>query len=48
MPQAIIREFQKQYGKKKGKSIFYATANKQGRSPETFEKKGKRTILKGK
>ena len=33
----IIKNFQKQYGKKKGKNIYYATANKQGRDPETFK-----------
>lgn len=33
--------FQKQYGKKKGKSVYYATANKQKRSPETFKLKRK-------
>ena len=31
-------KFQSQYGKKRGKQIYYATANKQDRSPETFEK----------
>lgn len=30
--------FQKQYGDEKGKNIYYATANKQDRDPETFEK----------
>jgi hypothetical protein len=39
MPKEIIKKFEKQYGKKKGKGIFYATANKEGRNPETFEKK---------
>ena len=49
MPKEIIEKFQKEYGKKKGKSIFYATANKEGRDPETFRKgKGKQAILKGK
>ncbi|MBD3408193.1 MAG: hypothetical protein GF411_18875 [Candidatus Lokiarchaeota archaeon] len=38
MPKDIIKKFQKQYGKKKGKQIYYATAKKQGRDPETFEK----------
>ncbi len=38
MPKEIISKFQKQYGKKKGKQIYYATANKQGRNPETFKK----------
>lgn len=38
MPQKIIKKFQKKYGKKKGKQIYYATAKKQGRDPETFKK----------
>jgi len=39
MPQEIISKFQKKYGKEKGKQIYYATANKEGRNPETFKKK---------
>ena len=35
--QEVINKFQDQYGKDKGKEIYYATANKQGRNPETFE-----------
>jgi len=38
MPQKIINKFQKKYGKKKGKQIFFATAAKQNRDPETFKK----------
>ena len=38
MPQEIISKFQKKYGKKRGKSIFYATAHAQKRNPETFKK----------
>jgi hypothetical protein len=38
MPKAIIKKFQDKYGKKRGKSIYFATANKQGRDPETFKK----------
>lgn len=38
MPKDIIKKFQDQYGEKKGKEVYYATANKQGRNPETFEK----------
>jgi hypothetical protein len=38
MPRAIIRRFEKEYGAKHGKEVFYATANKQGRDPETFRK----------
>jgi hypothetical protein len=33
----IIKNFEKEYGED-GKSAYYATANKQGRNPETFEK----------
>lgn len=39
MPETIIHKFQQQYGAKAGKKIFYKTANKQHRSPETFKKK---------
>jgi hypothetical protein len=35
---SAMDSFQKQYGGEKGKSIYYATANKQDRNPETFEK----------
>jgi hypothetical protein len=38
MPEEIIKKFQDQYGKEKGKQIYYATANKQDRNPETFKK----------
>jgi hypothetical protein len=31
-------KFKDQYGKKKGEEVYYATANKQDRDPETFEK----------
>ena len=41
MPEDIIKDFQKEYGKEKGKRVYYATANKQGRDPETFKKKDK-------
>jgi hypothetical protein len=41
MPTAIIRKFQKEYGAKRGKAVFYATANKEGRNPETFHQDGK-------
>ena len=33
-----LQNFIDQYGEKKGKEIYYATANKQNRSPETFKK----------
>lgn len=35
----IIKKFQDQYGAEKGKQVYYATANAQGRDPETFKKK---------
>ncbi len=35
---SVMNRFVGQYGKKRGKQIYYATANKQKRSPETFEK----------
>jgi hypothetical protein len=38
MPKSIIRKFQKEYGKQHGKEVYYATANKEGRDPETFHK----------
>ena len=38
MPKNIINKFKKEYGNKNGKSVYYATANKQKRNPETFEK----------
>lgn len=36
----VKAEMEKQYGKEKGERVFYATANKQGRKPETWKKKG--------
>jgi len=30
----VLANMIKQYGAKKGKSVFYATANKQGQAPE--------------
>lgn len=38
MPEDIINKFKDQYGDKKGEQVYYATANKQGRNPETFKK----------
>lgn len=35
---STMMSFTDQYGKEKGKSVYYATANKQDRNPETFEK----------
>ena len=46
MPEKIIRKFQKKYGAKKGKQVYYATANKQGRDPETFHKKTSKSRTK--
>lgn len=34
--QDVLNNFIDQYGEKKGKQIYYATANKQERDPETF------------
>jgi hypothetical protein len=44
MPKKIIKKFQDQYGKKKGKQIFHATAKAQGRDPHTFEKEDVETL----
>lgn len=35
----VLGKFKDQYGKKQGEKIYYATANKQGRNPETFHMK---------
>jgi hypothetical protein len=37
--QKILKKFQQEYGAKKGKAVYYATANKQGRSERSFKKK---------
>jgi hypothetical protein len=34
----VLNKFKDQYGKEKGEKVYYATANKQERDPETFEK----------
>ena len=34
----VLNKFKDQYGKEKGEKVYYATANKQDRDPETFEK----------
>ena len=31
--EGVMADMQKRYGEKKGKSVFYATANKKGQSP---------------
>ena len=35
----VKKNMEKTYGKKEGEKVFYATANKQGRKPETWKKK---------
>jgi hypothetical protein len=35
----VLNSMIETHGKEKGTQIFYATANKQGRTPETWEKK---------
>lgn len=35
----VMSNMQKQYGEKKGKSVFYATANKKGMGPSDKVKK---------
>ena len=37
--QKVMDSMTEQYGVEKGERVFYATANKQGRTPETWEKK---------
>ena len=34
----VLNKFKDQYGDEKGEKVYYATANKQDRDPETFEK----------
>lgn len=36
----VLQNFIDQYGEEKGKQIYYATANKQDRNPETFHMEG--------
>lgn len=38
--QEVLDKFIQQYGSEKGKQIYYATANKQDRNPETFHTEG--------
>ena len=40
---SILRKFESEYGAKKGKSIYYATAKSQGRSERTFRRASKST-----
>jgi hypothetical protein len=44
----ILRRFQKQYGKKKGKEYFYASINKGKPGTEKWHKKRKRRRKKRK
>ncbi len=41
----VLKSMKDQYGDKKGEQMFYATANKQGRTPETWEKTGAAKVL---
>ena len=36
-----MKAMKEKYGPEKGKDVYYATANKEGRDPETFKKRGK-------
>jgi hypothetical protein len=36
---SVMNKMIEKYGKKRAKAVYYATANKQGRDPETFELK---------
>ena len=36
----VMRNMKKQYGAKKGTSVFYATANKKGKTPEAIDVTG--------
>jgi len=38
----VMASMVSQYGAKRGKQVYYATANKQGRSERTFKRKVKR------
>lgn len=42
----VMSKMKKKYGDKKGKQIFYATANKQGRKPETWAQESFENKLK--
>lgn len=41
----VKKSMEGQYGKEEGERVFYATANKQGRKPETWKKKASVQIL---
>ncbi len=38
----VMASMKKQYGEKRGEAVYYATANKEGRNPETFELDGEK------
>ena len=37
----VMANMKKEYGEKKGESVFYATANKKGQKPQESKKKSK-------
>lgn len=43
----VVRSFQKRYGRKRGKSIFYAKVNKGGRFARAMGKGAKRAARSG-
>jgi len=45
MPKALIDQFEKEYPGR-GKQVFYATMNKQGRNPETGKKLRRRKTVR--
>ena len=45
--QEVMDKFIKQYGAEKGKQIYYATANKQGRNPEDFHTESDDVVSRG-
>jgi len=46
--ESVMEDMQKRYGKKKGKSVFYATANKRDAGPESPDLKVVRKKLAAK
>ena len=44
----VMAEMIGEYGPKKGKQVYYATANKQGRDERTFKKTGSKPKAKAK
>lgn len=39
-----LKNFQDQYGEEEGKRVYYATAKKQGRDPDTFQKESLKLV----